>query len=159
MRVLLALGSNLGARDANLEEALRLLELPTLRVTRRSPVYETAPQGYVEQDWFLNMVIEAETSLAAHALLSHCQWVEQSLHRERGVRNGPRTIDIDILFYGSEQLQDDRLAIPHPRYAGRRFVLQPLADLEPAFRDPVTHEGIQDLLKAVADQPVRLVHV
>lgn len=148
-QVLLALGSNLGDREANLRQAIEALECGGLHVIRLSPIYETAPQGLTDQGWFLNMVIEAETSLDAFELLAHSERVEKSLGRERVARNGPRTIDIDILFFGTETIHDERLQIPHPRFAQRRFVLQPLADLRPEFRG---------MLSEVEDQPVRLYH-
>lgn len=131
------------------------LEGPDLKLLRVSPVYETAPQGLVEQGWFLNLVAEAETSLLPLQLLARCRRVERLLTRHRRIQNGPRTIDIDVLFYGNAVIRSAALEVPHPRYSGRRFVLQPLADLEPEWRDPVTGHSVKALLADVADQPIR----
>ncbi len=151
----LALGSNLGDREAHLRAAIHQLRSSALEIQRVSPVYETAPQGYARQDWFLNVVLTAQTSLMPMQLLAHCERIERALKRKRTITNGPRTIDIDILFYADTVVRTARLQIPHPRYHERRFVLQPLADLDPAFRDPVTHRTVRDMLAEASDQPIR----
>ncbi len=155
MRVWLGLGSNLGDRESNLRRALELLQTSDLKIERVSPIYETAPQGYLEQDWFLNLVAAAETSLAPLEVLECCEAVEARLKRQRAIRNGPRTIDIDLLFYGDQVISNSRLKVPHPRYAERRFVLQPLADLEPGFRDPVNGRSVAKMLAAVDGQNIQ----
>jgi 2-amino-4-hydroxy-6-hydroxymethyldihydropteridine diphosphokinase len=154
--VYLALGSNLGDREQHLRQAIAELGAkPDLRIVRVSKVYETAPQGYADQGWFLNMAVEAETSLMPMQLLSRCLRIERTLKRQRQIVNGPRTIDIDIIFYAHAVIRGGRLQVPHPRYAERRFVLQPLADLNPELRDPVTRKTVAAMLAAVKDQPVR----
>jgi len=132
--VYLSLGSNLGDRKAQLQEAVRLLQTnPSISNMRMSSIYETAPVGYLSQDEFLNLVIRLETSLSPLELLDICQEIEQALHRERLVRWGPRTVDLDMLLYGQEQLATERLTIPHPRMYERAFVLVPLQELMPSL--------------------------
>ncbi|MDF3059704.1 MAG: folK [Rariglobus sp.] len=131
----LGLGGNLGDRRALLSEALaRLAAAPEVRIARVSPVYETAAlvlPGQPPQPDFLNLVVEIETTLVAHALLDACLAIEHHLGRIRRERWGARTIDLDLLLFGTETLADDRLTIPHPRLHERAFVLAPLADLVP----------------------------
>lgn len=156
--VYLGLGSNIGNREENLRDALARLEAPDLRVRRVSSTYETEPYGYTEQRWFLNLVAEVETDLFPMQLLSRIGKIEHALGRVRTVRNGPRTIDIDILFYGRAVMPGAQLEIPHPRLAERRFVLAPLAELAPDLRHPVTHQSVREMLDAAPPQAVRLVH-
>ncbi len=158
-RVFLALGSNLGDREEHLRRAIGALHAPDLRVLRVSPVYETSPQGMLEQGWFLNLVLEAGTSLLPLQLLRRCQRVERLLKRQRKVLNGPRTIDIDVLFYGNAVIRGPAIEIPHPRYRERRFVLQPLADLEPEWRDPVSGATVRAMLGETAAQSVRRTEI
>jgi 2-amino-4-hydroxy-6-hydroxymethyldihydropteridine diphosphokinase len=155
--VYLSLGSNMGGREANLEAALARLPAPDLRVLRASPVYETEPVGYTAQPWFLNLVVEAETTLSPAQLLSRIGKIERALGRVRTVAKGPRTIDIDILLYGNAVVRRAALEIPHPRMAERRFVLAPLADLAPDLRHPVTHKTVREMLDAAPAQIVRLL--
>jgi 2-amino-4-hydroxy-6-hydroxymethyldihydropteridine diphosphokinase len=129
VRAVLALGSNLGERGDTLSHAVAdLVDTPQVRLREVSPVVRTkAVGGPEDQPDYLNMVIEVETDLAPFELLAHCQAVENKHHRVREVRWGPRTLDIDIITYGDLVLDDERLTIPHPRAAGRAFVLQPWA--------------------------------
>lgn len=137
----LSLGSNLGDRKAQLQEAVRLLQLnPSISNLRMSSIYETAPVGYLDQHAFLNLVVRLETSLSPLELLDVCQEIEQALYRERLVRWGPRTVDLDILLYGQEQLTTERLTIPHPHMYERAFVLVPLRELMPSLSLP---EGLE----------------
>lgn len=158
-RFFLGLGSNLGDRAAYLERALSALKAPDLRITRVSPVYETAPVGLTDQPAFLNAVAEGLTSISAERLLHRCGYIEEALKRRRDIPNGPRTIDIDILLYGDERIHSGELEVPHPRYRERRFVLQPLADLEPGLRDPETHRTVEEMLAETTDQVVRRTHI
>jgi 2-amino-4-hydroxy-6-hydroxymethyldihydropteridine diphosphokinase len=141
--VFLSLGSNLGDREANLRAAVE-----QLAPVRQSPVYETEPVDYVRQAWFLNMVVEIETALFPRQLLARTQRIERELGRVRGVPKGPRTLDIDILFYADVVMKTPQLEIPHPRIAERRFVLAPLADLAPDMRHPVTKLTVRQMLAA-----------
>jgi len=157
--VYLSLGSNIGDRAANLRAAMDLLAAPDLRILRVSPVYETEPVGCVEQGWFLNLVVETETELLPKRLLARTARIERTLGRIRTVRNGPRTIDIDILLYGDSVVRTAELEIPHPRMAERRFVLAPLADLAPGLRHPVTHRTVREMMEAAPAEVVRLTSV
>ncbi|MBU9674671.1 2-amino-4-hydroxy-6-hydroxymethyldihydropteridine diphosphokinase [Planococcus sp. CP5-4] len=137
----LSLGSNLGDRKAQLQEAVRLLQAnPAISNIEISSIYETAPVGYLDQGAFLNIAVRLETSLSPLELLDACQEVEQTLRRERLVRWGPRTVDLDILLYGQEQLITEKLTIPHPRMYERAFVLVPLRELLPSLVIPAELE-------------------
>ncbi|MDQ6665668.1 MAG: 2-amino-4-hydroxy-6-hydroxymethyldihydropteridine diphosphokinase [Acidobacteriota bacterium] len=157
--VYLGLGSNVGERERMLQSAVDELQGRDLRIARLSPVYETEPQDFHDQRWFLNLVVEAQTSLFPMQLLARIAKIERALGRKRVTPKGPRTIDIDILFYGNASVQTvvqtAALQIPHPRYAERRFVLAPLADLAPDLRDPVSRKTMRELLAKVSDQNVR----
>ena len=155
--IYLGLGSNVGDREKHLRAALDRLASVDLRVLRASQVYETEPLGIAAQRWFLNQVVEAETSLFPKQLLGRVGRIERALGRVRTVPNGPRTIDIDILLYGSAVVRAPELEIPHPRMAERRFVLQPLADLNPELRHPVTRRTVREMLAAAPAQVVRRV--
>ena len=137
----LSLGSNLGGRKRQLQEAVRLLRAnPAISNVKISSIYETAPVGYLDQGAFLNLAVRLETNLSPLDLLAVCQEVERNLQRERLVRWGPRTVDLDILLYGQEQLATDELTIPHPRMYERAFVLVPLRDLLPSLVMPAELE-------------------
>jgi 2-amino-4-hydroxy-6-hydroxymethyldihydropteridine diphosphokinase len=157
--VYLSLGSNIGDRAENLLAALAQLAAPDLRILRTSPAYETEPVEFTSQPWFINLVAEAGTELFPHQLLSRIARVERALGRVRRLPKGPRTIDIDILFYGRSVVRSERLEIPHPRMAERRFVLAPLADLAPELRHPVTHKSVREMLDAAPKQAVRAIAV
>jgi 2-amino-4-hydroxy-6-hydroxymethyldihydropteridine diphosphokinase len=150
----LSLGSNQGDSGLLLEEAVRALgDVPHTRVIACSGLYRTAPVGFVDQPDFLNQVIALRTTLAPHDLLDATQRIENAAGRERGPRWGPRTLDIDLLWYDGLRLDDERLQLPHPRLAERRFVLEPLAELAPGL---VLAGGdtVAEALKKTADQTV-----
>ncbi|MHA7209320.1 2-amino-4-hydroxy-6-hydroxymethyldihydropteridine diphosphokinase [Arthrobacter sp. B0490] len=128
VRSVLALGSNLGASNDTLVRAVAdLVESDHVRLHGVSPVVRTKPVGGPEQPDYLNMVIEVETDLGPYELLEHCRAVEERHHRKRTERWGPRTLDVDIITYGTWTSDDETLTIPHPRAASRAFVLQPWA--------------------------------
>ena len=128
----LGLGSNLGDKRAMLTEALaRLDATPGIRVTARSRFYRTPPWGDTNQDWFLNAAAALDTTLLPADLLAACLSVERQLGRVRGRKWGPRSIDIDVLAYGQEAVDDPDLVLPHPFVLQRAFVLKPLADIAP----------------------------
>ena len=139
-KVYLSLGSNMGDRLEHLRRALDELEANGVHVLRVSKIYETEPVGYRHQPWFLNLVAETETDLFPMQLLSRIHQIERRLKRRKTIRDGPRTIDIDIVFYGNAVIQTPTLRVPHPRYRKRAFVLAPLSDLKAIgglpFRQP-----------------------
>lgn len=155
-RAFLGLGSNLGDREAHLREALRRLESPRCRVVRVSSIYETAPRDLLAQPWFLNLVVEVETSLYPMMLLAHCLKIERIMGRRRTTPKGPRTIDIDILLYGQFKIGAAKLTVPHPRLHERRFVLEPLAELAADFTHPGLRQSVRELLAGVKGQSLRL---
>lgn len=130
-RAYVGLGSNLGDRLSNLQQAVELLAAQAdLRVVRSSRVYESDPIGGPSQPGYLNAVIEVDTDRPPRELLDVCRAVEDALGRVRAERWGPRTIDIDVLTYGDETIDEPDLAVPHPRMHERAFVLLPLAELD-----------------------------
>lgn len=130
VQAFLGLGSNIGDRLESLRRAVRhLARVPGIRVVASSRVFETDPVGGPEQADFLNAVLEIDTMLTPRDLLHACLDVEENLGRQRGARWGPRTIDIDVLIYGDEDVFEDDLEIPHPRMHERGFVLVPLLEL------------------------------
>jgi 2-amino-4-hydroxy-6-hydroxymethyldihydropteridine diphosphokinase len=157
-RIYLSLGSNIGDRERNLQKAVEQLVSQDVRVLHASRIYETEPVDYVNQAWFLNQVVEAETVLFPMQLLTCIGRIERDLGRKRTVRKGPRTIDIDILFYAAAVVETARLEIPHPRIAERRFVLAPLAELAPDLRHPVTHRSVRQMLETAPPAVVRALH-
>lgn len=130
IKAYIGLGSNIGDREQYLRQAVsRLEQHRCIRNVRCSSIYETAPVDYLDQDRFLNIVVELYTTLSPSELLHYLQQVEQELGRVRDIRYGPRTIDLDMLLYGNERIHQPDLQIPHPRMLERLFVLIPLADL------------------------------
>lgn len=150
--IYLSLGSNLGDRAANLEQAMAGLAAAGVETVKRSSLYATEPLGFGPQNWFLNCAVEASTELMPRQLLRATQQVERELGRRRLVRNGPRIVDIDILFYGASAVSMPDLEIPHPRIAGRRFVLVPLREIAQGLRHPRLRCTIAELLAATPDR-------
>jgi 2-amino-4-hydroxy-6-hydroxymethyldihydropteridine diphosphokinase len=150
--IYLSLGSNLGDRAANLKRAVEALPEIGVRVLRVSSIYETEPVDFLAQPWFLNCVVEAETSLEPRELLEALQSIERGLGSRKPVPRGPRIIDLDILFYAGAVIHTEGIEIPHPRLHERRFVLVPLAELAPEFPHPVLHKAVAGLLAATQDQ-------
>ena len=156
----IALGSNLGDRDLNLLRAVAEIgKLPDSRVTALSPFYETSPVGVSDQPLFFNAVLRLDTGIAPHDLLNRLQHIENAIFaRTRTVRWGPRTIDLDLLLYGKEVIDDEILTVPHPRLAERRFVLQPLCDIAPDLVHPVLGRRMAELLAGLAsDETVKKI--
>ncbi|MHA4846909.1 2-amino-4-hydroxy-6-hydroxymethyldihydropteridine diphosphokinase [Flavitalea antarctica] len=149
--VYLLMGGNLGNRVENLGNALGLIASRTGRIRRCSAIYETAAWGITEQDSFLNQAVEIDTAYPATRLLDLILDIELELGRIRLEKNGPRLIDIDILFYGNEIISDPRLKVPHPLLQERRFALAPMDNINPGFIHPVFNKTIRQLLEECRD--------
>ena len=147
MKAVIALGSNIGDTKANLDLALKMLREAT-DVKQVSSYYSTKPVGYTDQPDFLNAVCIIETELPAMALLAMLQGIEKVMGRERKIKWGPRTIDLDIIQYGDLISKAEELTLPHPRAHERKFVLEPWHEIEP---DAIllTHGKISDLLNSI----------
>ncbi len=144
----LSIGSNLGDKRENLLQAVRMLDEDSeTRVVRQSSYIETEPVGYTEQDNFLNGALEIQTLRSAESLLDLIGEIEQALKRERIIHWGPRTIDLDIIFYNDEIIQTERLTIPHIQMAGRMFVLEPMCEIAPYVVHPVFGKTVLELKK------------
>jgi 2-amino-4-hydroxy-6-hydroxymethyldihydropteridine diphosphokinase len=155
VRTVLALGSNLGDRLANLQGGVRtLLADPGLTLAALSPVYATAPVGGPPQPDYLNAVLVADTTLTPVELLARCHATEAAFQRTRTETWGPRTLDVDVIVYGDEVSDDPRLTLPHPRARERAFVLAPWLDADPQAELP-GQGRVAELLTAVGRSGVR----
>lgn len=147
----LSLGSNMGDRLKYLTQAVKKLnEHPDVKITKLSAVYETAAWGLESQDDFYNSAIGIKTSLSPHELLDICQNIERKLQRTRQIHWGPRTIDIDILLYGTVDIQEDQLIVPHPYMLERAFVMIPLYEIAPHLA--INGVEIAELVKKFDEQ-------
>lgn len=150
----IALGSNIAPRETYLQQAIQMLsEHEEIKLNQVSTVYETEPVGYENQDQFLNLVAEVETSLDPMDLLRICQKIEQDLGRKRIIRWGPRTVDLDILLYSTENMNVEELILPHPRMHERAFVLVPLAEIAPELL--LKDKRVQEWLDTLPAQDVQ----
>ena len=154
--VYIGFGSNLGDRLDFCDRAVTLLSLlPATQVTAVSSLYETEPvndAGNPGSGWFLNGVVQLETEIAPNSLLEVCREIEKALGRNQERRDGPRTLDLDLLFYGTRIINEPALVIPHPRLYLRRFVLTPMVELDPDWCHPVLKRTVKDLLEHLADE-------
>ncbi|KGX85503.1 2-amino-4-hydroxy-6-hydroxymethyldihydropteridine diphosphokinase [Pontibacillus litoralis] len=152
----IALGSNIHPRQTFIERAIeRLSSHEEIKNVRASAIYETVPVGYTNQDDFLNGVVKVETTLSPVDLLAYCQTIESTLGRERRVRWGPRTIDLDILLYNQANMQTEKLTVPHPRMHERAFVLVPLNDIGSTVYLPNYDKTVQELLLSLPEDEVK----
>ena len=149
--VYLSLGSNVGDRVANLRGALKGMHPPAVQVQRVSSFYETAPVGFRAQAWFVNCVVEVTTPLEPRTLLALLQEIERDYGRNVQTPKSPRTLDIDLLLYGTLVLHTSKLKLPHPRMKKRRFVLIPLCELVEEIVDPVTYLTVREMLARARD--------
>ncbi len=157
----LSLGSNVGDRVEYLRRALAKLEKhPHMAIKAVSSFYETEPLEYPDQEWFVNAVAEIDTTLDPMSLLDVLQGIENELQRQRSIRWGPRTIDLDILYYDDELVAESRLMIPHIRMHDRSFVLVPLAEIAPEVCHPVlgltSRQLLEQLKQATAVRPLTI---
>jgi len=147
----IALGSNIGDREENLREAMRRLGTCGVRVRKASSVYETEPVDYLDQGWFLNSVLEAQTELPASELLTALRQIESQMGSKKPFAKGPRLIDLDILLYDDATIRTPELEVPHPRMLQRNFVLVPLAEIAPDLRHPSWSATAAEILAKSAD--------
>jgi 2-amino-4-hydroxy-6-hydroxymethyldihydropteridine diphosphokinase len=149
----IALGSNMGDRFEYLKKAILLLENhENITVVNTSSIYETDPVGYTDQDQFLNMAIHVVTSLKPLELLDVCLKIEEQLGRKREIHWGPRTLDLDILLYNQENMETEKLTIPHPRMSERAFVILPLLEMDPNIMLPTMKEPLKSCLQSKPDK-------
>ena len=149
----IGIGSNVGDRVENLRQALRCLD-GIMSLERLSATYETAPRYVIDQPSFLNMAVGGDTPLEPLILLEQLKKFEIEIGRvPTEERYGPRAIDLDILFYGSDVVNEPGLSIPHPLMAEREFVLRPLADIAPNFRHPVMGRSVAEILSLLEGEP------
>jgi 2-amino-4-hydroxy-6-hydroxymethyldihydropteridine diphosphokinase len=151
MRIYLGLGSNMGDREGSLRAAVAALQQAGATVARSASLYATEPRELESQPWFLNTAVEVRTGLEPAALLELCLAIERAAGRVRNQSKGPRTLDLDILLYKDRIIDTPDLTVPHPRYRERRFVLQPLAEMDPGFPDPLCGLTFQQLLDLCPD--------
>lgn len=150
--VYLSLGSNVGDRTRNLQDAIAALRNAGINVKKISSMYETEPVDYLDQPWFLNMAAELETELAPATLLKMLRGIEAKMGSKKTIAKGPRLLDMDILLYADEVIDTGELQIPHPRMQLRRFVLQPLAEIAPNARHPISHLTAAEILARTPDK-------
>jgi 2-amino-4-hydroxy-6-hydroxymethyldihydropteridine diphosphokinase len=143
----------MGDRFDYLKKAMLLLDSHEgIRVVNTSSIYETDPVGYTDQDQFLNMAVQAATSLKPDELLDVCLKIEEKLGRKRDVRWGPRTLDLDILLYNHENIETEKLTIPHPRMSERAFVLLPLLEMDPNLTLSNMGKPLKSCLQSIPDK-------
>lgn len=149
----IALGSNMGDRFEYLKKAILLLQgHKNIEVVNTSSIYETDPVGYTDQEQFLNMAIHVATSLKPLELLTICHEIEEVLGRKREIHWGPRTLDLDILLYNQENIETEKLTIPHPRMSERAFVILPLIEMNPNIMLPAMEEPLKSCLQSIPDK-------
>jgi len=153
--VYIGIGANLGEREENINNAVLSLSDFLIDI-HCSEFYKTDPMDFLDQDYFLNVVVRGHTLLTPFELLEKTQKIERSGGRERDkkIPKGPRTIDLDILYYGKTILESDRLIIPHPSINLRRFVLIPLLELDGSFKDPQSEKPLSEHLEKIENQGV-----
>jgi len=146
VKVYVGFGSNIGKRKENIEKAIKLLKRKC-KIVKESSLYETEPVSYRNQNWFLNSVALVESNLSTKNFLKFCKSIEEKMNRKRAIINGPRIIDLDIIFYGKDIIDNDELKIPHSQAHRRLFVLIPLNEISPNLTHPLLKKKICLLLK------------
>ena len=150
--VYLSLGSNLGDRKQNLRDAIAALPAAGVDVKRVSSIYETEPVDFLDQPWFFNCVVQGETLVPAVPLLRELREIERRMGSKKLIARGPRLIDIDILLYGSQTIEEAEVQIPHPRMLSRKFVLAPLGEIAPDVKHPSWAGTAAELLDRSEDR-------
>lgn len=151
-------GGNMGQRKEQLAYAAKLIEERCGSIIDRSSIFETAAWGKTDQESFLNQALVLETTINARDLLNEILYIENLMGRDRIEKYGPRIIDIDIIFFNHQIIRENGLVIPHPEMAGRRFVLEPLNQIIPAYIHPIYYKTVSELLNACEDAlPVKKI--
>jgi 2-amino-4-hydroxy-6-hydroxymethyldihydropteridine diphosphokinase len=151
----IGIGSNLGDRLQNCEDAIaNLSRIKEIQLIGGSSFYNSEPVGIENQDWFVNAVVEIKTTLAARDLLHVLQSIENTMGRKRETKGGPRIIDLDLLFYGHDVIDEDDLTVPHPEIHKRRFVLEPLSEIASYFIHPAFGVSVRGLKDRLSDKKV-----
>ncbi len=153
--IYLGLGTNLGDKKSNLEQAMALLNIRVGQISKKSSIYCTKALGFDSENDFLNQVIQIQSDLSVFDVLNELSEIEKNLGRGTKSQNEnyeDRLIDIDILYYNLEIIENDRLSVPHKRLSERKFVLVPLAEIASDFIDPIHHKSIQELLVQTSDK-------
>ena len=154
----ISVGSNLGDKLENCRRGIRRLERDDIWLKAESRIYQTEPVDYLDQDWFINIVVKIETLLDPSRLLRRLQSIQRKAGRlQESIRFGPRVLDLDIIFYDEAVINSAQLVIPHPRMHKRRFVLQPLCDIDPAIMHPVLKTDVRTLLNRLDDNEQRII--
>jgi 2-amino-4-hydroxy-6-hydroxymethyldihydropteridine diphosphokinase len=150
--IFLSLGSNIGNKILNLNTASENIEKYAGKICSKSSIYETSAWGIIEQDTFLNQVIEIETNLKPSELIAILLKIEEQMGRKREIKWGPRLIDIDILYFSDKIIEQNSLIVPHPYLHQRRFILMPLCEIAPDFEHPILKKTTKELLKNCDDK-------
>jgi 2-amino-4-hydroxy-6-hydroxymethyldihydropteridine diphosphokinase len=146
----LSLGTNLGDRSKNLQTALEeIREIGT--ISKKSSIYQTEPEGFKDQDQFLNQVLRLETELEAIELIVKLQEIEHRMGKNIEFKDGPRLIDIDIIFFNDQIIDHPNLKIPHPRATERNFILTPMKEIAPKYQNPHNQKSIEELLNKLTN--------
>ncbi len=156
--VFICVGSNIGDKRKNCETGIDALVRPEdTSLVARSACYKTEPVDYTDQDWFINMAVKIETELGPSDLLYRLKRIERMAGRQKGIRFGPRILDLDIILYDSRIIRKPGLFIPHPRMHVRRFVLEPLCDIDPEIVHPLFKRSMRQLLDNLEDDTQRVI--
>jgi len=150
--IYIGIGSNVGSRYSNIKKALTLLKENKIKVNKISSMYETSPVGITKQNWFINCVAECETSLSADKIVAAFKKVESKLGRKKTIKWGPRIIDIDLLLYDKRVINEKKVIVPHPYLHLRRFVMEPLIEVNGRLKHPVLKIKISEILNNISNK-------
>lgn len=153
-KIYLLIGTNIGNLKENLENALEQLNRNNIKILKKSKIYKTKPWGKADQPDFLNIAVEVESPFTPEVLLKKIKEIEKKMKRKTAQKWGPRIIDIDILFYGSRQINQPDLIIPHPQFFNRPFAIIPMAEIAPEFIPPFSQKKIKELISGEMNERV-----